>query len=217
MPVYFGNSNKIKEMYYGGTKIKEAYYGSTLVYKSTHYKPNEVIYESSTAGSTTLNLLDNGKYEVICIAGGGGGKQYITSGHRYDYGGGSGSGFDCVLQLTSGNYNIVVGAAGARNTSSSSTAQSGSGGNSRFGTSYAYGGGGGKYNAVGPKGEAPSITYTIISTTFNKAGNNGTKDIGSTAAGGASVYDNKATGYGAGGRSNQNGYAGYVKVIYKGS
>jgi len=220
MPVYFGNSNKIKEMYYGRTKIKEAYYGSTLVYKSTHYKPNEVIYESSTAGSTTLNLLDNGKYEVICIAGGGGGKQFKYGSDITDpiinYGGGSGSGFDCILQLTSGSYTVTVGAAGVRNTDHSTTS-SGSGGNSRFGTSYAYGGGGGKYNAVGPKGEAPSITYTIISTTFNKAGNNGTRDVGSTAAGGASVYDNTATGYGAGGRSNQNGHAGYVKVIYKGS
>ena len=182
-----------------------------------HYQVDEVVYESSTAGSTTFNLLDSGKYEVICIAGGGGGKQYYMDGKIMNYGGGSGSGFDCVLQLTSGNYNIVVGAAGARNTSQSSTTQSGSGGNSQFGTSYAYGGGGASWKAVGTKGSAPSVTYTIVSTTFNKAGNAGTSDIGSTAAGGASVYDNTATGYGAGGRSNQNGYVGYVKVIYKGT
>lgn len=181
------------------------------------YDIDEVVFESSTARTYSVDLAANGKYEVICIAGGGGGKQYRISDKRYDYGGGSGSGFDCVLQLTSGTYNIVVGSAGSKNSYQTSKAQAGSGGNSQFGTSYTYGGGGGKYNAVGPKGAAPSITYTIVSTTFNKAGNNGTSDINSTAAGGASVYDNTATGYGAGGRSNQNGYAGYVKIIYKGT
>lgn len=178
-----------------------------------HYQPDEVIYESSTAGSITLNLLDDGKYEVICIAGGGGGyAAFPYNNKRYYFGGGSGSGFDCVLQLTAGSYTVVVGAGGGKQGGASA-------GNSQFGTSYAYKGGNAtaKYEGMGAAGTSPTITYTVVSTTFRKAGNAGTRDEGSSAAGGASVYNNSTTGYGAGGRSDHNGYAGYVKVIYKGS
>ena len=211
MALYLGDT-KIKELYLGNTKIKEAYLGSTLVYKSTHYDPDEVVFESSTPGQYTLDLLDNGKYEVICIAGGGGGySAFPYFDDNYYFGGGSGSGFDCVLQLTAGSYTVVVGAGGVKQGGASA-------GDSQFGTSYAYKGGNGtaKYAGMGAAGASPAITYTIVSTIFNKAGNAGTRDRNSAAAGGASVYDNTTTGYGAGGRSNINGYAGYVKVIYKG-
>lgn len=183
------------------------------------YDIDEVVFESSTAGTYSVDLAANGKYEVICIAGGGGGLVWKRSGYAsVEYGGGSGSGFDCVLQLSTGTYSIVVGKGGTLLKTSSTSKDAESGGNSQFGTSYAYGGSGGLHNNnKAPGGSTPTVSYTIVSTIFNKAGNKGTNDASSTAAGGKSVYDNTATGYGAGGRSNQNGYAGYVKIIYKGT
>lgn len=179
------------------------------------YDIDEVVFESSTAGTYSVDLVANGKYEVICVAGGGGGYHNpTTTMYSYDFGGGSGSGFDCILQLTGGSYNITVGAGGIKQGGAAA-------GKSYFGTSYANPGENGKKGTNSSKraagGAAPTITYTIVSTVFNAAGNTGTYDVQSTAAGGASVYDNTATGYGAGGRSNQNGYAGYVKIIYKGT
>ena len=189
---------------------------------TSHYTPGQVLYESSTGGaSTTLNLLDDGKYQVICVAGGGGGASYrskvasITK--YYNDGGGSGSGFDCIFQLTAGNYAVAVGPGGAGKINGTAT----SGGNSQFGTCYAYGGGGAREKTVGAGGNAPTLTYTRTTTTLNTAGNTGTHLSGSlsdsTASGGAAVYSS----YGKGGDGKCSavgtGTAGYVKVVYKGA
>ena len=189
-----------------------------------HYTPDQVLYESSTGGaSTTLNLLDDGKYQVICIAGGGGGADAspLTSGKTGSAGGGSGSGFDCVFQLTAGNYVIAVGSGGAAKTNGGTAT---TGGNSQFGTCYAYGGTGGvtKRNVsgvsttAGSGGASPTLTYTRTATTLNTAGNNGSTGT-SSANGGSAVYST----YGKGGNGKYNastaGNAGYVKVVYKGA
>lgn len=191
----------------------------------SHYTPDQVLYESSTGGaSTTLNLLDDGKYQVICIAGGGGGASYRSKVASfttyYNDGGGSGSGFNCVFQLTAGNYAIAVGSGGAGKINGTAT----SGGNSRFGTCYAYGGGGARSDSsagsVGAGGNAPTLTYTRTTTTLNTAGNAGTATSGKSdtnVSGGAAVYSS----YGKGGDGKYSavgtGTAGYVKVIYKGA
>lgn len=111
-----------------------------------------------------------------------------------------GSGFNCVFRLTKGNYNIQVG------------------------NSYAYGGGGGNIQAgpvltAGAAGAAPKLSYTVISSTLNRAGNQGTTstDRFNPATGGASIYGS----YGKSGdcRNNAsvvNGTAGYVKVVFLG-
>lgn len=178
------------------------------------YDIDEVVFESSTAGTYSVDLAANGKYEVICIGGGGGG---INSATRC--GGGSGSGFDCVFQLSKGSYTIVVGKGG--NTVDQRRGNGEAGGNSRFGNSYGYRGYGGRFSTIqdyngGAGGDIPLISYTVVSTIFNKKGNNGSTGKHS-ASGGPSVYDNTTTGYGAGGSNVINGYAGYVKVIYKGA
>lgn len=191
-----------------------------------HYTPDQVLYESSTGGvSTTLNLLDNGKYQVICIAGGGGGASYLYNGGffstYYNNGGGSGSGFDCIFQLTAGNYAVAVGSGGAGKINGTAT----SGGNSQFGTCYAYGGGGARSDSSvgegGAGGNAPTLTYTRTTTTLNTTGNTGTH-LGSSmsddvASGGAAVFGT----YGKGGDGKYSavgtGNAGYVKVVYKGA
>jgi hypothetical protein len=220
MALYIGNE-KIGELYIGGDKIKQAYIGSELVYSSSHYTPNQVLYESSTGGaSTTLNLLDDGKYQVICIAGGGGGAGYSLSSISFGAaGGGSGSGFNCIFQLTAGNYAIAVGSGGAAKTNGTAT----TGGDSRFGTCYARGGGGGKASLrdgeiAGSGGASPTLTYTRTTTTLNTAGNAGsTVSNKNTASGGTAVYST----YGKGGNGKYNastaGTAGYVKVVYKGA
>ena len=178
---------------------------------TSHYTPGQVLYESSTGGaSTTLNLLDNGKYQVICIAGGGGAAYSVFKGAA---GGGSGSGFDIIFQLTAGSYAVAVGSGGV----GKSNGSAGTGGDSQFGTCYARGGGGGvsstNTRTVGAGGAAPTVNYTISSTTLNTAGNAGNTSGG----GGAAVYST----YGKGGHTQNatayTGTAGYVKVVYKGA
>lgn len=219
MPIYNG-SQKLKDIYIGGTKIKKIYNGSTLVYTSSHYTPGQVLFESSTGGTTTtLNLLDSGKYQVICIAGGGGSSRYRGSLRSALAGGGSGSGFDIVFRLSKGNYNISVGEGGSHADGGSGTA----GGNSSFGNSYSYGGGGGYTSSNseygGSGGNTPLLTYSVISTNLNTAGNAGNaahSTSGGSYSGGASVYNS----YGKGGDGDiahpKNGNDGYVKVIYIG-
>ena len=140
----------------------------------------------------------------------------------YAGGGGSGSGFNCVLQLTAGNYAIAVGSGGTHLSGSVGTATGG--GNSRFGTSYSYGGKGGQVTSSsasgGAGGGSPLITYTKVSTALNKAGNSGGVNTGSSSyksvKGGSAVYSS----YGKGGDSDSptyNGTAGYVKVVYIGA
>lgn len=179
----------IKEVYHGSTKIGEIYHGSTLVYQSSKYDIDEVVYESSTAGTVSFNLLEKGKYEVYCIAGGGG--RSVTKNFRF--GGGSGSGFIGIIEMTKGTLSLVVGNGGGFEEA---------GGNSTIGEYVtAYGAN------VLQGGATPSIIATIISTTLNTAGNHGGYDAG------ASVYQS----YGRGSDSTtNNAQAGYIKIIFKG-
>lgn len=194
-----------------------------------YYNDGQTIYESASGGaSTTLNLQTSGRYQVICIAGGGGASEwYDDDGFLPTYiasSGGSGSGFNCVFRLTKGNYAIQVGKGGAGKLGTSPQGKVSDGGNSRFGNSYAYGGGGGNTQpgpvlTAGAAGAAPKLSYTVISSTLNRAGNQGkTSTITyNPATGGASLYGS----YGKGGdavtdASKVNGTAGYIKVIFLG-
>ena len=193
-----------------------------------YYNDGQTIYESASGGaSTTLNVKTSGRYQVICIAGGGGASEWYEHVlgiiHRGSSGG-SGSGFNCVFRLTKGNYDIQVGKGGAGKLGTSPQGKVSDGGNSRFGNSYAYGGGGGNIQpgpvlTAGAAGAAPKLSYTVISSTLNRAGNQGktSTDRYNPATGGASIYGS----YGKGGdcqnnASVVNGTAGYVKVIFLG-
>lgn len=194
-----------------------------------YYNDGQTIYESASGGaSTTLNVKTSGRYQVICIAGGGGASEWYERSfgsiiHRGSSGG-SGSGFNCVFRLTKGNYDIQVGNGGAGKLGKKPQGKVSDGGNSRFGNSYAYGGGGGNIQpgpvlTAGAAGAAPKLSYTVISSTLNRAGNQGktSTDIYNPATGGASIYGS----YGKGGdcqnnASVVNGTAGYVKVIFLG-
>ena len=209
MPIYKG-SQKISSVFYGNQKIGKIYKGSQLLYSSLAYPLDTVLFESSTAGTSTLSL-EEGIYEVYCIGGGGGGwgRRGVASG------GGSGSGFIGQINISKGNYEIMVGTGGAGGAVSGKT-----GGNSTIGDIVKTFGGSGSGNY--PSGGAiPEISVTILSTTLNSAGNSGNHNSSSTgivsAAGGASLYN----GYGAGGLANRSGgksgTAGYVKIVYKGN
>lgn len=227
----YKGSTFIKKIYAGANRIKRVYKGSTLVWNLHPYEPNTTVYESSTGGATTTLSLEAGLYRVICIgAGGGGSGGYNPAAGAKSTGGGSGSGFNCVFNLSKGNYAIAVGSGGTTHSSAGTTSNGGNGGNSRFGTSYAYGGGGSytknsytdSEHTVGSGGSAPTITYTRTSTTLNSSGNNGSYASGmydATGAGGAAVYSS----YGKGGQvgahkdsatTTTNGASGYVKVVY---
>lgn len=198
MPIYVG-SQKIKDIYYGGVKIGKIYRGNTLVYTSLAFPIDTVIYESSTAGTSTVEL-EEGIYEVYCIAGGGGGHKQSVA---VVSGGGSGSGYIGQIKIPKGSYQIIVGAGGQRGKDSGTN-----GGNSSIGSLItAYGGGGGN-DGRGAGGSIPTLNATEVSRTLMVAGNNGNKYNP-----GASVYSS----YGAGGRPEANGSSGYVKIVYKGN
>ena len=200
-----------------------------IVLEQIYYNDGQTIYESASGGaSTTLNLKTTGRYQVICIGGGGGASEYyrrhFTESH-WSATGGSGSGFDCIFQLVKGDYVVNVGGGGAGNlliNAGVTPGKVGDGGNSRFGNSYAYGGGGGSTQngpalTAGAAGAVPTLTYTVISSTLNRAGNSGNTATSNNISGGASIYGY----YGKGGDCSNNaavvnGNAGYVKVIFLG-
>lgn len=234
-----GHQTKVKK----GTTVtytvsKNGYYGTSgtvtvnsnqtlnVSLEQKYYNDGQTIYESASGGaSTTLNLQTSGRYRVICIAGGGGAAEKDIQYWHNTASGGSGSGFDCVFQLVKGNYAVQVGNGGTGIYSTKDNpGKVGDGGNSRFGNSYAYGGGGGRSNGkndqtAGAAGATPKLSYTVISSTLNRAGNPGTisTDTYHPATGGASIYGS----YGKGGDCRRNasvvnGTAGYVKVIFLG-
>ncbi len=234
-----GHQTKVKK----GTTVtytvsKNGYYGTSgtvtvnsnqtinVSLEQKYYNDGQTIYESASGGaSTTLNVQTSGRYRVICIAGGGGGAEKFIYGWHNTASGGSGSGFDCVFQLVKGNYAVQVGNGGTGIYSTKDNpGKVGDGGNSRFGNSYAYGGGGGRSNGktdqtAGAAGATPKLSYTVISSTLNRAGNQGmtSTDTYNPAKGGASIYGS----YGKGGDCKKdasliNGTAGYVKVIFLG-
>lgn len=241
MPIYVG-SQKIKDIYYGGVKIGKIYRGNTLVYTSLAYPIDTVIYESSTAGTSTVELKE-GIYEVYCIAGGSGGAAVggTSTNRAIAVGGASGSGFIGKVRLNKGTYKITVGAGGAGSSGAYRyTATSVKGGDSSIGNLVitragevsleilvkAYGGESSTTNGTniavaGNGGAVPSVNTSIISQTLNKAGNQGNiVRRWATSTAGASVYGS----YGAGGAStaysgrgtHEDGSSGYIKIVYKG-
>lgn len=213
----FHNLSEIKDVYCGDTKIESIYLGTEQVYtgETCPYTPDQVIFEQSTAGTYSLDILADGQYEVYCIGGGAGGVKYTGGGRMFCASGGSGAGFIGIIEIVKNTYTITVGVGGTKNTSTSSSV--GGGGNSSISSLViAYAAGNHDANTAGPAGAIPTINTTIISQTLNRAGNKGSTSSGSTCSGGVSVYSN----YGKGGNSGlqsaiTNGTAGYVKIIYK--
>ncbi len=217
--IKWGNSS-IKNIYWGSTPVKEVWYGSNKIWSNCPYTPNQVLFESSTPGTYSLNILTDGVYEVYCIAGGSGGAAYHVYGYKwYSASGASGSGYIGNLKITQHTYQIVVGR-GSSGKHNSSEKISDAENSSISNVVTSYGGKGGKAvddrtQAVG--GDIPTIFTQEISFTLKQRGNNGTIDDDSDlCSGGASLYN----GYGKGGDVNifdyvNDGTNGYVKIIFK--
>ena len=217
--IKWGNSS-IKNIYWGSTSVKEVWYGSNKIWSNCPYTPNQVLFESSTPGTYSLNILTDGVYEVYCIAGGSGGAQYKPQGFKwYVASGASGSGYIGNLKITQSTYQIVVGR-GSSGKYGSKGKVSDAENSSISNVVTSYGGKGGKAfddrtQAVG--GDIPTTFTQEISFTLKQRGNNGILDNNiAFCSGGASLYN----GYGKGGDVKIRDYAndgvnGYVKIIFK--
>lgn len=237
MPIYKG-SQKQKDFYKNGQYEGKIYKGSTLVFQGA-YSPEEVVFESSTAGTYSVNLEKAGIYEITCVGGGGAAAMRgVYDDKGYGWSGGSGGAFVGTFSLTRGTRTVVVAKANNNTIAQTSNSQTSNPtdtaiyNSSVSGIVSVGGGGSGYYNpsAVGSAGAVPTLSITPRSTTVNRAGNVGVSgsggvggDAGVTVAGGASVYGGYGNGQGcvvseyANKRSWINGTGGYVKIIYKGS
>lgn len=163
------------------------------------YQPDEVVFESSTAGNYSLDVLATGRYEIAVVGGGGGGYLPIQ-GASWNVSGGSGSCFVGEVLISKGNYNLQIGAGGQRGQNGSNT--------SIENICTAYGGNFGTTRTGGAGGAIPTIYTTIYTSSINSVG----KSVGNQAnVNAGSLYN----GYGAG--TTSNGTNGYIRIIYKGA
>ena len=209
----------------------------TLLQSSNVYEINEVVFESTAAGTYNIEIKSTGIYEIICIGGGGPAAMRGRYDDRgYGWSGGSGAGFIGTFRLSAGIYEAEVGSA-----NNNTKAQ---GGNTNTlnptdltahdsyitGILTVGGGGYGYYNPshVGAGGAAPILELTPIETTLNVPGNAGRYGSGgkgsganATMQGGDPVYEQYGKGQGcstseyAARRYWINGNDGYIKVTYK--
>lgn len=216
----YNGSTETNSIWAEDNKVFYVYKGSNLVWKLHQYINNQLLFESSSAGTYQLNILDDGIYNVICVGGGGGGAQKGDTEYYNTGSGGSGGYSNEDIYLTKGLYTVVVGAGGAKNSQwwgSGTPITATNGGNSSFATVIGGGGGGGGagsgsgYPFAGAGG-----TGSTINGNAGKAG--GGKNV--SYAGGASVYG----GYGIGGNGysgnastmnySTSGTSGYVRITY---
>ena len=215
--IKWGNSS-VKNIYWGNTPVKEVWYGSNKIWSNCPYTPDQVLFESSTPGTYSLNILTDGVYEVYCIAGGSGGTTIHLLQRWPTASGASGSGYIGNLKITQNIYQIVVGS-GSSGKYNINEKVSDAGNSSVSNVVASYGGKGGAWDpqtkAIG--GDIPSIYVQEMSFTLKQRGNDGiTANKGGSYSGGASLYN----GYGKGGDVYTNHYAndganGYVKIIFK--
>lgn len=203
-------------------EVKRVYKGSQLIWG---YDPSEVIFQSSTAGTYTVNIATSGYYNVTVVGGGSGGAYVYSS--KFSDGrasGGSGAGFKGVVYLSAGNHTIKIGAGGggqAYESNGQSSATSTAGGQSSIDSIIVAGGGGSAvakiHGATQTAGSGGTLTYDsskVQSKTLATNGNTGTTVYGSNITGASSVLS--GTTYGAGGNAGNNyttaGGNGYVLI-----
>ena len=165
---YQGNT-KIHHIYSGSDKVYYIYKGDKLVWRDRHYDKNEVVFNKDEGGDYTLEIKDEGIYEVTCV--GAGGLAALTSVYDdrgYLATGGSGSAIVGNVHLTVGTYNIHVGLNNGSNRDSSIS-----------GVVTAYGGGNAvARSTVGQGGAIPTQILTFTDITINSAGNTGVYGTG---------------------------------------
>ena len=189
----------------GGGKIlspANSYHG----YGQIKFLCPAVIIERNIAGTQVITIPISGSYEIHLVGGGGAGcysTNYIDT--NTSAGGGSGAYIHGTKYITAGTYTVTIGKGGRNQGTNNGNGEDG-------GNTIAFNetAGGGKHgnvtNLAGGKGGTVSTSLTRV---VGKTGKTGTQ----TANGGASVYN----GYGKGGNQNENGSAGYIKIVWTGT
>ena len=191
-------SNNIKDIKVGANSISRVYKGSTLIWG---YTPGFVIFESSTAGSYTVNIKCKCKVTLAIVGGGSGGTWGWTEQVGSVKQGNSGGYISGTTTISPGNYTVVIGAGGS-GAGGSGYQYPGSGGASSFANNVAKG----AVAGVAFGGQGSGGTYSISSSGLT--GQNG----------GAPDTTGWINGYGAGGTAGYLSYAnpgkaGYVKIV----
>lgn len=135
--------------------------------------------EYKTAGTRTKNL-ESGTYDIKMVGAGGAGSVFTNYSEYYmSHNGGSGAYVYGSKQITSGNYQIVVGAGGTF--PGNNAGQGGSGGNTTFDGEIAGGGVGGisgGYSNPGHNGAGGTATTTLSYVNGNSSGTSTYGDYG---------------------------------------
>lgn len=172
--------------------------------------------EYTEANTYTFTLSSAGTYSVALVGGGAGGwafNQPVGDGViYYRRAGGSGAGFVGELNLQAGTYTVTVGKGGTgvyTNSNSNQSVTDATATTLSFGGTVLVSAGGGYATGGVSKGGNLTLNVTPESSTLSTNGNDGaTSNSSSEIDGAASVYQ----GYGAGGRTRQNGTNGYFSI-----
>lgn len=197
MTLHVGIDN-ITDIRKGGTKIAKVYHGSDLVWG---YPAGKVLFDSSYAGTYSINIKFRCKVSVIIVGGGSGGVYGWTEQVGNVKQGNSGALITGTTEVSAGTYQIKIGG-GGNGASGHGVQTSGAGSESSFLGNIAGGGSSAvAFGSQGTGGKANVVSSGLV-------GSNGT--AGSTT----SMYGE----YGGGGRASYLSYAlagqgGYVKIV----
>lgn len=211
MPIYNGSA-KQKELYFGSIKIKEAYYGSTKVF-TVGYPHQTLLFESSTPGTYTLDVLYTTNVELWLVGAGGKGASYTPTGggavsSKYKRtqwafaGGGSGGYIHGTRVIEPGTYTIIVGSANGGPTSCFGEVANG-GGNGAVAPASATAGAGGTC----------TISVNTLTATTGANGSTATGRSATSSSGGSSRYNGYGQGGGSTSSGGSNGTNGYLKIL----
>ena len=195
--------------------VSRIYRGATLIYG---YGVNDVLFESSTPGTYSLNIKQSGNYEITIVGAGGGGGGSAGSHAWMGANGGSGAVFKGVVNLSKSMITFNVGEGGTGGNSSGANAPGGQNGTDssiNFGSGKLItagagrgGHGTGDYGSSNT-GAGGTLTITGITTVSTSINQNGvtSSDVSilgnNTGAGGVSTS----------GKAGTKGQNGYVKIV----
>lgn len=189
----------------------------------------KTVFEKATAGTYSLNLPAGYYYVELYGAGGGWANSNWTTDTHYcrTSGGGSGACFKGIIHTT-GAMTVTVGAGGKGADYFRVSGSGENGGATSINNIVSAGGGQGAYstylNSAGwyvGAGGAVSIlnSSAVVKSITSSIGKDGSTvssvyTLGpSTVAGGLSLYNNTATGYGAGGGYPNEAIDGYIRIM----
>ncbi|MFI3241765.1 MAG: hypothetical protein R3Y43_04285 [Alphaproteobacteria bacterium] len=188
-------------------------YSKELLYsQKSQYDIDAIVLETSTSGTSSIEILENGLFELTVVgAGAGSCKNSGVTGTSIDaYAtGGSGGCFKGNVNLSKGTYQVVVGAAGLSYSAMATSITAEAGGNSQFGSIIRANGASAastpSITSVSPPSYGGSVeildSSVISSIAQQSTGNDGPWEVAqynSISDGGSSVHEGGYYGQGAG-------------------